>query len=74
MKQYTTPKQTAKLIELGAEKPKSVEKVTYIEQYGCGYETAYSIGELIEMLPEVLAPLSDPDNEMMLNISTDSFM
>ncbi len=50
MKQYTTPEQTAKLIELGFEKPKSIEKVTYIEQYGCGYETAYSIGELIEML------------------------
>jgi uncharacterized protein YneR len=52
MKQYTTPEQTAKLIELGFEKPKSIEKVTYIEQYGCGYETAYSIGELIEMLPK----------------------
>ena len=51
MKQYTTPEQTAKLIELGVEKPKSIEKVTYIEQYGCGYETAYSIGELFEMLP-----------------------
>lgn len=51
MKQYTTPEQTAKLIELGFETPKSIEKVTYIEQYGCGYETAYSIGELIEKLP-----------------------
>ena len=52
MKQDTTPEQTTKLIELGFEKPKSIEKVTYIEQYGCGYETAYSIGELIEMLPK----------------------
>ena len=51
MTQYTTPEQTAKLIELGFEKPKSIEKLTYTEQYGCGYETAYSIGELIEMLP-----------------------
>lgn len=50
MKLFTTELQTAKLIELGFEKPKSIEKVTYIEQYGCGYETAYSIGELIEML------------------------
>lgn len=50
MKQYTNEIQTAKLIELGFEKPRSIEKITYIEQYGCGYETAYSIGELIEML------------------------
>ena len=50
MKLYTTPDQTAKLIELGFEMPKSIEKVTYTEQYGCGYETAYSIGELIEVL------------------------
>jgi hypothetical protein len=55
MKQYLSPEQTAKLIELGFEKPKSIEKVTYIEQYGCGYEAAYSIGELIEMLPENVA-------------------
>lgn len=54
MKQYTTTEQTAKLIELGFEKPKSIEKVTYTEQYGCGYETAYSIGELIEMLPKAI--------------------
>lgn len=54
MKQYTTPEQTAKLIELGFENPKSIEKVTYTEQYGCGYETAYSIGELIEMLPKTI--------------------
>lgn len=40
MKQYTNKEQTAKLIELGFEKPKSVG----------GYEPTY--GELIEMLPE----------------------
>lgn len=74
MKQYTNNDQTAKLIELGVEKPKSIEKVTYIEQYGCGYETAYSIGELIEILPEVLAPSNNDDWEMPLSISTDSFM
>lgn len=67
MKQYTNESQTAKLIELGLQKPKSIEKVTYIEQYGCGYETAYSIGELIEMLPENVAK----ENEIpsTLNIS-----
>lgn len=52
MRQYTTPEQTAKLIELGFEKPKSIEKVTYTEKYGCGFEAAYSIGELIDMLPD----------------------
>lgn len=54
MKQYTTPEQTSKLIELGFEKPKSIEKIIYTEQYGCGYKTAYSIGELIEMLPQII--------------------
>ena len=42
MKQYTTPEQTAKLIELG-----------FMEPIG-SWETSdnvYSIGELIEMLP-----------------------
>ena len=48
MKQYTTPDQTAKLIELGLPKPKSI-----VEHDGYwGYDYAYSIGELIEMLPE----------------------
>ncbi len=55
MKQYTTPEQTAKLIELGFEKPKSIEVyrdghcVPFVEQ-----QWAYSIGELIEMLPTIV--------------------
>lgn len=61
MKQYTNESQTARLIELGFEKPKSIEKVTYIEQYGCGYEAAYSIGELIEMLPQEINNDALPD-------------
>lgn len=51
MKQYTTPGQTAKLIELGFEKPKnySADKYTIIHT---GFDIInYSIGELIEMLP-----------------------
>lgn len=50
MKQFTNIEQTAKLIELGYEKPKSEVKA---EQAGdCAwYHLAYSIGELIEMLP-----------------------
>lgn len=50
MKQYTDQSQTAKLMELGFADPKSVAKITYVERYCCGYESAYSIGELIEML------------------------
>ena len=48
MKQYTTPEQTAKLIELGFEKPKSMNG----EHNGWQFmpTPSYSIGELIEML------------------------
>lgn len=56
MKQYTTPGQTAKLIELGFEQPKSIEKmVPQPVVDGCVHlvpRKAYSIGELIEMLPK----------------------
>ena len=58
MKQYTTPEQTAKLIELGFEKPKYdrlVDDITNqvspeIKCLTRRYD--YSIGELIEMLPD----------------------
>lgn len=50
MKQYTTPDQTAKLIGLGFEHPKSYTNEASFA--GSGY--AYSIGELIEMLPDVV--------------------
>lgn len=46
MKQYTTPDQTAKLIELGFEKP----RLLYFGNDTIG-NYAYTIGELIEMLP-----------------------
>ena len=51
MKQYTSTEQTAKLIELGFKKPKSEVKAEYEGEYAW-YNPAYSIGELIEMLPE----------------------
>ena len=51
MKQYLTPEQTAKLIELGFEKPKSIVR-EYYDFDAVDMEKAYSIGELIEMLPE----------------------
>lgn len=54
-RQYTTPEQTARLIELGFEKPGSIASVEPI--YGMGgisVAKAYSIGELIEMLPMIV--------------------
>lgn len=54
MKQYTTPEQTAKLIELGFEKPKIDAGVTKWEGYEPICTGSYSIGELIEMLPDVV--------------------
>lgn len=70
MKQYTNESQTAKLIELGFEKPKSIwalscncpsdKQLSYESSLGLTIiveerftpEYAYSIGELIEMLPK----------------------
>lgn len=62
MKQYTTPDQTAKLIELGL--ADSIREERYKRGSLC---KSYSIGELIEMLPENVAK----ENEMpsTLNIS-----
>ena len=56
MKQYTTPEQTAKLIELGFEKPKNrLVKQRFDRSTSSwivvGEEGDYSIGELIEILP-----------------------
>lgn len=59
MKQYTTPEQTAKLIALGFEKPSPSfyrNGVTWIQCEG-----NYSIGELIEMLPNNLAMQREKD-------------
>ena len=50
MKQYTTPEQTAKLIELGFEKP-TMKNIPTPE--GEVNEEWYSIGELIEALDTV---------------------
>jgi hypothetical protein len=56
MKQYTTPEQTTKLIELGFESPKSiVEGELYSDIY-----FAYTIGELIEMLPKIYPKITTP--------------
>ena len=58
MKQYLTPEQTAKLIELGFEKPKGLTEAE--PSSGKWVREAYSIGELIEMLPRVV---EDEDSE-----------
>jgi hypothetical protein len=55
MKQYTTPEQTAKLIELGFDEP----RLLYFGNNTIG-NYAYTIGELIEMLPRVV---EDEDSE-----------
>ena len=69
MKQHTTPDQTAKLIELGFEKPKSISGYCQRGPYEYDAESntkmvvyddtqypiyAYSIGELIEKLPTIV--------------------
>lgn len=56
MKHYTTPEQTAKLIELGFEKPKFEVETQMCNVKGQPLRVAtivgdYSIGELIEKLP-----------------------
>ena len=50
MKQYTTPEQTAKLIELGFAYPKSCSGFSLDETKDAVFYYDYSIGELIEML------------------------
>lgn len=69
MKQYLSPEQTAKLIELGFERPFRNEYLHIVEEYGYAVnkERNYTIGELIEMLPENIAK----ENEIpsTLNIS-----
>lgn len=64
MKQYLNSDQTAKLIELGFERPKSIVSVSLtqgdmVDMQGrydteLEYERAYSIGELVEMLPTAI--------------------
>lgn len=54
MRQYTNESQTAKLIELGFEEPRTlVDKYYDYDAEAYAEVKAYSIGELIEMLEEV---------------------
>lgn len=67
MKQYTTTDQTAKLVELGLPKPESIVE---FDGYW-GYDYAYSIGELIEMLQKRVYQIEDSGIPCDLNIHYD---
>lgn len=55
MRQYTNESQTAKLIELGFDKPRTVvERKDYGVFFPIEEVRHYSIGELIEMLPRIV--------------------
>lgn len=65
MKMYLDESQTAKLMELGLPKPSSIASVEPI--YGMGgisVAKAYSIGELIEMLPKKIEMSDDETGEL----------
>ena len=52
MKQYTTPEQTAKLIELGFEKPRmAAPRLTWVDGEPT-FVPQYTIGELCALLPK----------------------
>ena len=54
MRQYTTPEQTAKLIELGFAEPKSISHLDFCKADHIVINSGYSIDELIEMLPKTI--------------------
>ena len=72
MRQFTTPEQTAKLIELGFDKPKgwcaegiSSRLIMYKHKEDDeGFN--YSIGELIEMLPPTIPSIKGRDNFLLI--------
>ena len=58
MKQYTTPEQTAKLIELGFKRPKMAAPALKWVDGEPTFELQYTIGELIEKLPLIVDDFS----------------
>ena len=52
MKQYTAPEQTAKLIELGFERPKMAAPALKWVDGEPAFEPQYTIGELLSFLPK----------------------
>ena len=77
MKMYTNESQTAKLIELGFEKPKNrLVKQRFDRSTSSwivvGEEGDYSIGELIEMLPDATCRSNADDDHYHLTIYNDA--
>lgn len=70
MKQYLNESQTAKLIELGFEKPNGSH--SYWRGNELVINNSYSIVELIGMLPEAICQSNDEDTHYFLSIETDS--
>lgn len=73
MKMYLNNEQTAKLIELGFETPKSYHDIEWDGTEAYDYHLDYSIGELIEMLPKNIDAGILPDSltiYVMLDIWT----
>ena len=75
MKQYTTPEQTAELIELGFERPFRNEYLHIVEEYGYAVneERNFSIGELIEILLVYIERIDAVFIDALLNIGYDFF-
>lgn len=79
MKQYLSPEQTAKLIELGLPKPENTQWNEHSIARGIGgplielgiaeYRCSYSIGELLSFLPRCI---ETPYDTAVLEISYDS--
>ena len=77
MKQYTSPKQTAKIVELGFEKPKNERWLLDVANESTPSiqnivkRQDYSIGELIEMLQKRVYQIEDSGIPCDLNIHYD---
>ena len=75
MKQYTTPEQTAKLIELGFAPKARIKEVQVVDsRIEVDHDCYFTIGELIEMLPEALCTSHDDSCHYHLSMDTDACM
>lgn len=75
MKQYTSVEQTAKLIELGfVPKAKIKEVRTVHSEVVVDHDCNFTIGELIEMLPDAICESHDDSCHYHLSMDTDACM
>ena len=80
MELYTNSEQTAKLIELGLPRPKGwcvkgiSSRLQMYKHKEDNEDFNYSIGELIEMLPEAICKSNDDSYHYFLSIETDSLI